>query len=475
MGKKKDLTRIEDLSEFLHEKDTTTERKLDEQNLADSTLPDTPINDLNEEEVSLSDTLVGEKGASLSDTAVGEEGASLSDTAVDVSLEDSNEQSTEVEFTSEIKPGGEELLETFDESEMKSPEIEGTAVDFTQEEVDFNTEDSPNIPSAQEESPSMDTLNEPVEFNSEESEEAFSTKAEPIEEVQKEVPKSTEDLTQEDLPAALQEVKTESSEKIPEDDGEESPPPLPRTARPSFSTKDQLGEIKKFAESITFHKVEMGSNPPFSVMLKNIKYLEDVEDIRIILREHGLLDQKNEKEIEQSLGHGSILISQISEYSAIYLAHRFRRFDVDINMGLSDELHPSESYDHDSRGLISKENIKQNHSESANLIKADTSKIILATTPEVEGYKILRHIDVITEHSIIEQEELEAIEGNRPHKLYQGLGEKLKIEAQKRQGNAVVGVNYQFTPLSETPDHPTRYKVTCSGNVVLMKNEHNPD
>ena len=144
--------------------------------------------------------------------------------------------------------------------------------------------------------------------------------------------------------------------------------------------------------------------------MKNIKYLEDVEDIRIILKEHGLLDQKNEKEIEQGLSHGSILISHISEYAAIYLAHRLRRFDVDVSMGPSEELHPTESYEHDARGLISKENMKQNQIESVDFTKADVSKIILATTPEVEGYKILRHIDVITEHSIIEEEELEAIE-----------------------------------------------------------------
>ena len=477
MNDKKDLTRIEDLSEFLHEKDTDIDRKLEEGKLAESTLVDPPLEENLEEE-----QILDEEGTPDTNSVP----------------EDSNENLPEMEFTSETPqegdtletPLGDDNLETplggdtletplgdgntlpgVEESHQEHTTHEGdTQPGLSQESTEFST----NVPDTQvDQVESTAQPEEPLESTLNEMEVADEIKAE------ENLQKGDTLVDQEPPPVAVEPQKTQKEEppEIPITKGDDRPPPLPETPRPSVSPaakKDKLGDIKNFAESITFSKVERGSNPPFSIILKNIKYLEDVEDIRIILREHGLMDQKNENEIEQGLTHGSILISQISEYAAVFLAHRFRRFDVDIDMGPSEELHPSESYEHDARGLISKDNMKQNKVESVDLTKDETPSIILATSPEVEGYKILRHIDVITEHSIIEEQELEAIEENRPHELYQNLGERLKSQAMKMQGNAVIGVNYEFTPLiEESEGSPRRYKVTCSGNVVLIQNEQN--
>jgi len=62
-----------------------------------------------------------------------------------------------------------------------------------------------------------------------------------------------------------------------------------------------------------------------------------------------------------------------------------------------------------------------------------------------------------------------------PNEIYRQLAEKLKHIAFLRQGNAVVGINYQVTPLTNVLSDEghaetaqARYKITCTGNVVLI-------
>jgi len=305
-------------------------------------------------------------------------------------------------------------------------------------------------------------------------------------------------------------------------------------SRPDQSAKEpakpvSFEDVRDFAQNITYGMVGIGGNPPFSIILTKLKYVEDTEDILGILNEHGLINDDNEEDITQSLTHGNLLISQINEYSAIYLAHKFRRFDCNITVGLSDELHPSKSYDHDQKGLVNKSNLYQNKSESFNLDKApvDVNSIILATTPSLESFKIDQYIDIITEHTIIDEDDLErfhyqqevqnSIAETAPaaedgtsfdpieelkkfreqlgddieedelmaqyglglNEIYRQLAEKLKHKAYLMKGNAVVGINYQLTPLGnvaiqdqENADKSkTRYKITCTGNVVLLTDQ----
>ena len=255
-------------------------------------------------------------------------------------------------------------------------------------------------------------------------------------------------------------------EELEQEQEVEAPAPQPQ--------QDKFEEVREFAKSLTYGKVEKGGNPPFSLILRNIKYREDVEDIKIILGEHNLLSS----EMEQSLPRGSILISQISEYAAIYLAHKFRRFDLDIQVGLSDELHPTQSYENDARGLIGRENqsMEQNKTEQRNLkegvgASGDTDSVILTTTPIIEGHKILRYIDVITKEGIMTEEEFASIKDDPQNPFYGKLTEKLRLAAIKRKGNAVVGIHYQFTPLvgdqNQGGHNPVRYKITCTGSVVF--------
>lgn len=432
----KDLTRIEDLAEFLHSEE--------DEGLFDNEQEEDEI----EEEVSTEADFETPALPSLDD--LDEEPPSFQET----------EASEEISFDS---------TESFESSEPEESEEETQDDDFTQDSfsTDFNEVDSEEL-----EAP---TFEEPqFEVDTEEEEES-----------------DQEEITEEDTfePAPVEAYTPTQSETIA------STPP------------QNFQDLRDFAENISYGAVAQGGNPPFSLILRGIRYQEDAQDILIILREHGLISDDNEQSIEQGLANGSLLISQISEYSAIYLAHRFRRFDLEVMLGLADEIHPSTSYVPDSRGLVSKESIRQNVHESFDLDRAPVKiqSIILSTTPTLEGYTIREYLGVISHHNVLSAQEIEEfsdaleptgddvvdaiqrdlrqvleqhgdnIEDIRPfgqglENLYHEMAQSLRAHALKIGANAVVGINYQLTPVikHEGRTNDVQYKVTCLGSAVWV-------
>jgi uncharacterized protein YbjQ (UPF0145 family) len=267
--------------------------------------------------------------------------------------------------------------------------------------------------------------------------------------------------------------------------------------------KESFADVVAFAENLTYGKVTKGGNPPFSILLKKIKFKEDKQDIETILREHELLNNENEKLYLQSLENGSLLLSQISEYSAIYLTQKFRRFDLEIIMGLSDEIHPSKSYDHDFLGLVNKDHVFQNRSQSLEINShLQVHQIILSTQPTLPQFQILKYLGLISEHQIIDEEAVikadevdnqinqgaleeifqdlstikKDIKKTLPEnkttplsQIYQSIAERLRIQAIKLSANAVVGIIYQLTALPlKAGDDNQKYKVSCTGNAVVV-------
>lgn len=442
----KDLTRIEDLAEFLHSEE-------------DDGLFDTE----QEEEEEIEEEVSTE--ADFETPAL----PSLDD------LDEEPPSFEEAEMSEEISFGSAET-ESFASSEAKESEEETQDDDFTQDSfsTDFNEVDSEELeaPAFEEEQQfEVDTPEEDQE--PEESEEP-----------------EQEEITEDTFEPAPVEAYTPIENETPV-----SAPP------------QNFQDLRDFAENISYGAVAQGGNPPFSLILRGIRYQEDAQDILIILREHGLISDDNEQSIEQGLANGSLLISQISEYSAIYLAHRFRRFDLEVMLGLADEIHPSTSYVPDSRGLVSKESIRQNVHESFDLDRAPVKiqSIILSTTPTLEGYTIREYLGVISHHNVLSAQEIEEfsdaleptgddvvdaiqrdlrqvleqhgdnIEDIRPfgqglENLYHEMAQSLRAHALKIGANAVVGINYQLTPVikHEGRTSDVQYKVTCLGSAVWV-------
>ena len=290
---------------------------------------------------------------------------------------------------------------------------------------------------------------------------------------------------------------------------------LAESTPPASTPKGQenFEDLKNFVEAMSYGMVKSGGNPPYSIILKDICYKEDIQDIEILLKDHGIITKENESQYKKSLSIGQLLIPQLSEYSAIYLAHKLRRFSGNLSAGLSEEIRPPKNYQENMRGIVSKENLQQNRSEMQvmqNQIKPQ--EVILSTSGLIDGKTIEQYLGIISEHTILDESllaryelksyletNLEKEQGSseiakalnelkaqwekstntnkKDEKLKNGpglediyfdLAQKLRPKAAQLKGNAVIGINYQITPLTHSGlDTQAKYKITCSGSVVL--------
>jgi len=554
----KDLTRIEDLSEFLHEIDPATDALLEfgtkggipapaslddlpeevpeepieapeieavaednlEQDLVEAPLEEAPELSPEIQNDPFSDSSDNSASQDTSSDFLPQDDLSLSDSEMEEAsfelADDENEETLDNNFSlsdeaAEDSDNNDFLGQGDDDSEdpNKNGDFETTR--------DINTEDD-----------QLAEVQSPSEWTSELN---FSSEDEGIlaEQQFDELPENNLDVTDsgefadklevsfDDEPVSREETSSDHSPII------EELPEIDRTEQAYGQVKtEDFSDVRKFGEHITYGQVSVGGNPPFSIILRKIKYQEDADRIKEILSEHGLINDSNTPEIEQGIQNGSLLISQISEFSAIYLAHRFRQFDLTLEVGLSSELHKSKNYSHDDYvGLVSKSNIGQNKEENVVLRSGGFSPqdIMIATTPSLESYRIVKYIDIVSDHALIDEEVLEDIESRsfaednnnqscdknhendqweRAHEFdppgafddntnpkmhslkedyalglnefYYELAQNLKVKAHKKGGNAVIGINFQISPLvSHSEGESTnRYKLTCTGSVVLV-------
>lgn len=441
---KKDLTRIEDLGEYLHQLD-------DEKDY----LPELPHE--SEPPSFMEETLISEDSFA---TEAEEETPSFESDLSEFSTEDSNFESSSFEqgendFTTD-QDSSFESSDSFDfssESTFDSPSEFSNETNFSSDE--FNTDnDNEAFTLSESDSSDEEVPNEDNLFSEEES-------------------SHIEEITETIEPPS--ETSIQLTELPPLDDDtptiiEKTPLPSPVSATSSYQAPENFSDLKKFAENSNFSGMASEGNPSFSVLLKEIKYLEDAQDILVLLKELGLVMDSDEVLINR-LSRGEFLIPRISEFAATILAHKIRRFDIDILVGLSDEIHPSKHAQDPEIGLVSKLSLHQNQAhhfqfDESNL---DISQIIVSATSTLDGYQVIKYVGVASEHKMLEGHLVEDENSLEISTHYHELAQKLKAHALKSNANAVVGLNYQLTPLpSNYGTSSTRYRLTCTGNLVWI-------
>lgn len=432
----KDLTRIEDLSEFLHQKDSDLDSRFD------SFHSPTDNNDSSSTGISLD---------ALDD-----------DLPPDVPPEIPNEEINEdaqAEMTFELE--------------------ENTEGDS------FSLEESPFEASVHD--PPFEMSEEADPFSDETTSADFMTETEEV----------TEDLGSSFEDSSFEETSTDF---LSEDTNEE-----PLRDEAYVNTSERLEDVKTFAQNFSYGKASVGGgNPPYTIIARHIKYQEEADDILDLLKEFGVVTDQNEKDTQRSLELGSLIIPQISEFTAIVLAHKLRRFDLDLEVGLSDEVHPGKSGETNPRGLLKKDNLRQNRSESLKLSDLDTSikDMIITTGPQLPGYMVESYIGVQTTFAIVEESELEKLQyvqkverekteilnmeesfnsdlsseqafkdyQNSFHLLYEDLTAQLKQKAFAQHANALLGLNFQLSPLQFERNHSriNAYQITCSATLAIV-------
>ncbi|MDA8792483.1 hypothetical protein N9N67_04510 [Bacteriovoracaceae bacterium] len=294
-------------------------------------------------------------------------------------------------------------------------------------------------------------------------------------------------------------------------------------------TEKSFESTKKMANSDSFAYAQIAAegNPAFSVILKDIKFQEDADDILRLLKEFKVIKSADEEKTRTALNRGSFLIPRVGEYVAIYLCQKLRKYNINILMGLSDEIHASDLYDrHEEIGLMSKENVFQNRQDYIDFVQRPygvPENIIVSTSNYLESYKVLEHLGVITEYTIIDtkssphylsmeddliehapfihqdklkqqqmirlnQESSQSTHGGLEqifssssqarhqqspsiNDVYKDLTEKLKQNAISSGANGIIGISFHITPIfaHETQAFDNKYRITATGNLVWLK------
>jgi uncharacterized protein YbjQ (UPF0145 family) len=367
----------------------------------------------------------------------------------------------------------------FGSDDFESPDFENESPDF--ENTDFESAESEDFENLEEDSPEIE---EEVASNTQQFEDFASDddedsgEASEQEEIESSLPESPEfEETTLDSELPSEEETTPVEEQPPEVPGEEVVEDV------KIIPKSEFKDVHEFAENITYGDLGQEGNPPFSIIIKNIKYNEDAEHMADLLHEYKVVEDKDET--LKSMSRGSYLVPRLSEYAAIYLCHKLREFDVDLLMGLSEEVHSPKSFEEDNKGLISKRSPYQNYSHYYNLVDEDfeLGSIILTTLSSLDGYEIKEHLGIVSEHKVINMAEYEETPPELPgeyqsdfsqndlspiSELHQKLSEALRPHAFKLKGNAIIGIQYNMHPLGEG-----KTEVTCSGNAVIaVREEH---
>jgi hypothetical protein len=415
---KKDLTRIEDLGEFIHE--LNEEENVNEE--LEKNLPEIP-----QEENAFETPFNTE--------------------SEDFSFNSTNEVSNE-DFSSS----------DFSTSESSLPFENSETTSFSEDP--FSTENAD----------STINFDQPSSFSSDSESNEEIIQDEPLFEEESRSFTSTSESFQPDEDIAVQ-IENFEEPQVLEPAFEKTP--LVETKEESsvaFIAPENFSDLKQFAENTNFSGMASEGNPSFSVLLSGIRFVEDVNDILLMLKELGLMGDA-EDQAKARLMRGTFLVPRISEYAAILLTHKLRRFDIDIQMGLSDDIHPPKHGEKPETGIVSKHSLYQNktHQFHFDEPKLDISQIIVATTSNIDGYQVLRYLGVASEHKFLDGHIVEDETSSETPKAYQELAQKLKAHALKAHANAVMGLNYQLTPLpSEFSSSSSKYRLSCTGNLVWV-------
>ena len=498
---KHDLTRVEDLSEFLHQDDPETDAIFAQNDSEDD-----------EDESSEDFPPPFDMNSSIDDL---EEDDSLQEGFDEESSEESefeNEDESEEDFDNSFEEEENESFmsnESEDEGFPDIPDSEEESFDALEDNADFSTTDD------FEDEDQEETQAVEVDFDDEDSGDASFEDTESFEEESTEESEdnfdsgfeASQDTEENDFTEFSDEEAAEDTgfsddftndseeeqEEVQEDGPQEVSPlrdievsqqdevnEVPDISTTPAKDRESFADVREFANNMSYGTVKVGGNPAFSILLRGIISEDSHESIIAILNEHGLLGN-DEALTRTSLELGHLLIPQISEFSAVFLSGKLRKYARDIQVGLAEEIHNSKSYDNDNKGLVSKRSIFQNKDMKYKREDNEFSiyDILTSTRSSINEYEVLEHIGVVTQsaiHSIGDLSEQTIQYSDTPenadlvigsNEIYTTLLNTLKTSAFKLGANALLSINYSMSPISD--DGETKYNLICTADAVVLQ------
>lgn len=437
MSDDNDITRIEDLSEFLHdeEEDLGLDQFNDESDSTDFDLD----NDATDPNIELPDEfLVGENAPD--------------------EKQEKNENAFETDFGDSDDPFESQEDDSFESNTDFDNEQEDSVFENTNfEENDFDNPDFDSDDFSENEN-SQDKIEINDQFEEKEEEEVQAS-SEP-----EEVQEFSDQLNNDDQAEQISSTKDQEpiQEIIPSPEVKSEIPPG------QYQTPESFKELREFANTINYTNAQHEGNPPYSIVLSEIKYSEDIEDILIHLNEFGITkDAATTQAFKESLLRGSCLIPRLSEFAAITLCHKLRRFSLDIKMGLTEQITPPKSYSSNDKGLVSKYSLLNSQSFNYKFEKHElkTEDIITSTLSTIEGMSIIEQVGIVNIQTKIDQSLLES-NSSISIDSFEGAINEMKQIAVNKKANAVIGIQYQVLANNKSE---LASNILITGNLVWLQ------
>lgn len=241
---------------------------------------------------------------------------------------------------------------------------------------------------------------------------------------------------------------------------------------------EKFDDIQKFAKNSHYGPVSAKGEPPFSMIIEDIKYQEDANKILSILKEYGFTNQSNELIISKGLERGSTIISRVSEFAVIFLYTKLSQLPIKLRVGPSDLIFASSSSEHTHQGSVSTDHLMQNREDSKSLTTDDSSSILFSSQSEIQGYTVQEFLGHYFESLVfqaypeagdldqsIDQLEAREVFTQKKDEVVAKLTEKL----QSIQANAGIDFEVITQALFTEEKQEYTYQITAKCNAVWIK------
>jgi len=494
---KDDLTRLEDLSEFFHNEEEEF-KSLDDMA---KDLPDSPPD--------------------------------FSDEKTDPNLEVPTEEQEEDFTTSSNDESNFEFSEEdapdFDTgfSEEDSPDFDNnfSDEDTPDFENNFTEEDTPDFESEFDSENSTEQEDFPV-FQTTEGEEEhgnFSTDANgqgpDNDDFDIQTDEDSDFVDQVSDPQSIENVETENiiSDEVPVSTSEQQIEKDELIQVP-IEEKENFSDLAASERNLMQGSHAQEGNPPFSIIIENIKYKEDAEKIYATLINYQIIESTEKEEIFQSLERGVYLIPRISEYTAILISHSLRDLNINLKVDHTQKISNPTSYNTDDRGLLSRRSLLNNkkqffqfndHLRIDDIITTNLSSLpqydVLQYQGLVSCLQVVNENQLIIDHKFEEKLQTDTKKGDYDKVNYQRitlsneqaqksishdkinfnvnyyqykkdiqhtfneLTLELKYKAIENKANAVLGIQFQITPIGKNILDSLNYQITATGNLAWIQ------
>lgn len=182
-------------------------------------------------------------------------------------------------------------------------------------------------------------------------------------------------------------------------------PTAPEIVTPLINNVTHLNEIKEYANNIKIGETITEANPAFSLYAEIV--CDDYKKKMII----GIITQEilqiTSQDLEVQLENGKLLIPQISEFTAIFLAMKLRDVVDNILIGPSNQIYESKTLIGENNNMNQLKNNSYSETEQLDsefLVDAPNN-ILTSNTSELTGFKIESILSALSTSKIINKPE----------------------------------------------------------------------